>query len=123
MSTLKFKAADVRRVAEHAKANAPRIVYLVKDWGVYLMSGGEPRDTVVVAGKKQNFCAYAEGTNPEKFPDTYYDTQQALCGGDDFGEQLGPHWIDGLLLAAKAPARVVRIKLSKNRVELMRSKA
>lgn len=120
MSILKFKAADVRRVAEHARTNAPHTILLVKDWGAYLMSGGEPRDIVDMGAKKWSFCAYAEGTNPEKFPDTYYDTQQALCGGDDFSEQLDSQWIDALLFAAKAPARVVRIRMTASRIELMK---
>lgn len=84
MSRLTFDAADVRRVAAHALRTGTQNVLLVHDQGVYLMSGGEPRD--IVEGTT-SFCAFAKGCDPRS-DDEWYDTARSLVGGDDFGEEL-----------------------------------
>jgi hypothetical protein len=121
MSKLIFNAADVKRVVEHtlaapkqggipdwskvtdgrAASNPPKkpAVILVHDQGVYLMSNGEPRDTV----KRKNpngtdgegaFVAYAKGCNPDKDKDDWYDNARDLVGGDDFGDHL--EWAEAI---------------------------
>ena len=107
MKTLTFDAADVRRVVEHsiaaktqlrstrrAVSNAPTAdaadgavvpaVVLGCDHGVYLMSGGQPRD--LIEGPR-SFVAYAAGYDP--FKDANWRTRtRDLIGGDDFSLTL-----------------------------------
>jgi len=108
MQRLIFKAADVRRIVEHA-LSAPRhqdhvvgytddfqaitepgepSIVLVHDDGVYLMSNGLPRDLISGSQKDgRSFVAYANGCHPEKDSD-WWNTSCALVGGDDFAETL-----------------------------------
>ena len=101
-----ISAPEQGKIADYSKANAKNgfkaemktptepTVVLVHDQGVYLMSNGTPRDTVKRTspnGKVEldsSFCAYAEGCNPEKDKDDWYDNARDLVGGDDFGEYL-----------------------------------
>lgn len=113
MSTLKFNKADVLRVVAHARAatdwQTPYFdkkwkkrpcVLLVHDDGVYLMSGGLPRDIV---NGQVNFCAYAEGTDPS-LPDSW-EVSCMLVGGDDFGEYLADDFLDKIEAQAKSAKR------------------
>ena len=89
MALLKFNAAAVKPLIEHAMAaKSHRTEYcgvqmckgaalmLVGDQGVYLMSNGLPG---LPAGKH---VVYAEGHNPEQDPD-WYEAKRDSFGGDD----------------------------------------
>lgn len=135
MSTLIFNPQDVIRVIEHAKNSrhwrqqwtgidektgestfAPEemCICLVHDEGVYLMSGGEPRD--IVSGER-SFVAYARGMDPDKDPD-WFDTALAAVGGDDFGEFIHASWMEQMLTKAKAGLPVV-IQMNKSSMRLL----
>ncbi len=107
MTKLTFKAADVRRVVEHALAAskhmsvrvsyAPDVtedrgpqILLVHDDGVYLMSSGEPRDLddQYSGPSEKTFVAYAEGTDPRVAGFDHYHVARELVGGDDFVDYL-----------------------------------
>lgn len=112
MSTLRFHAAEVKRVVEHSlaareqgkvlvdyadRAGIPTARYrhvqspavlLVHDQGVYLMSNGLPRD--LIQGTQEtgsNFVAYAVGCHPDT-DDAWWETSRQLVGGDDFSETI-----------------------------------
>lgn len=98
-------------------------VILVHDDGVYLMSNGEPRDEVRrkyrATSKKTTasaFTAHAAGTDPLKFPDSYWDTARDLVGGDDFGEWLP--WARALLKASEA-GPTVTLEFTANRIAIL----
>ena len=127
MSTLKFNKADVLRVVAHARAATDwqtpyydkkwkkrPCVLLVHDDGVYLMSGGLPRDIV---NGQVNFCAYAEGTGPDD-PDNW-DVARDLVGGDDFVEYLADDFLDKIEAQAKSAKRKeVVIELTEETLEV-----
>lgn len=101
-----INAPEQGKIADYSKANDKNgfnpdmkvptepTVALVHDQGVYLMSNGTPRDTIKRTspnGKVEldsSFVAYAEGCNPDKDKDDWYDNARCLVGGDDFGEYL-----------------------------------
>ena len=112
MSTLRFQAADIRRIVEHSLAareqgkvladykniagvptaryrlvRAPAVL-LVHDQGVSLMSNGLPRDLIRGTQEKgSNFVAYAAGCHPDT-DEAWWETSRRLVGGDDFGETI-----------------------------------
>lgn len=77
---------DLRRIAEHAKA-AGQPMLLVKDQGIYLMSSGLLRPDNP-AGKSGHLVAYAEGCDPRRDDEDWYDRALDIAGGDDFGEEI-----------------------------------
>ncbi len=78
-------------------------VHFVKDQGVYLMS-------FAPTGPNDNRVVYARGFDPERNDfDEWYDSARAICGGDDFGEQLAT---DFLIRAVARGASMLRIKLT-----------
>ena len=83
MGTATFKASETLNnlVALAAKKNDP--LMLVHDQGLYLMVFGiqDPAD------QSKALCVYAEGCDPQKDED-WWDAARAICGGDDFGEEL-----------------------------------
>jgi hypothetical protein len=92
---------DLKAIVEHAAANDPgpfygeaidRSVFLVKDHGTYLMSGGKPglNDPSFNEGKgPKQLVVYANEINPNRMQfDDWYDRQRDICGGDDFVEPL-----------------------------------
>lgn len=100
MNICVFKTADVKRCVQHAlnakswrmgsmpetAANPPGPgLFIVHDDGVYLMSNGEPGDTL--PGTISLYVAYAEGCDPNKDEDCW-DNSRLLVGGDDFGEVI-----------------------------------
>lgn len=112
MSTLRFHAANVRRIVEHSLAAREQAtvladyadiagvptaryrlvrtpaVLLVHDQGVYLMSNGLPRD--LVRGTQEqgtDFVAYADGCHPET-DEAWWETSRKLVGGDDISETI-----------------------------------
>ena len=130
MNTLTFDAADVRRVVEHsiaaktqlpsarrAASNAPAAasvegttvsaVVLGCDHGVYLMSGGQPRD--LIEGPRC-FVAYAAGYDPFKDADWRADTSD-LIGGDDFSLTLP--WAKDLKALVDAGLRTISLSVDK----------
>jgi hypothetical protein len=143
MKTLTFDAADVRRVVEHsiaaktqlrsarqAASNAPAAdsvegatvpaVLLGCDHGVYLMSGGQPRD--LIEGQR-SFVAYAAGYDP--FKDANWRTHtRDLIGGDDCSLTLP--WARDLKVLIDAGLRTISLSVDRegDRIEVeMRSDA
>lgn len=142
MAKLRFKASDVRRIVEHSLA-APRhrerlvdfdmttgkaitapveapSVLLVHDEGVYLMSGGEPRDIPNPErrrhGNGRSYVAYASGCDPRKDPD-WYETARSLVGGDDFGESLP--WAADIKARLDAGAKSIVLNFGKRGISLV----
>jgi hypothetical protein len=87
MPQLKFQAADLIRVVDHALRTKADLV-LVHDQGVYLMSGGLPRDLDerYSGPAEKSYVAYAQGCNPAV--EGWWERSRALVGGDDFGEPI-----------------------------------
>jgi len=110
MSRLIFKAICVRRVVEHAlrsTSHFPLIigydakveavtepgkpaVILSRDYGIYLMSNGQPRD-IINEGTGLSYVAYAKGCDPST-DSQWRATSHTLVGGDDFSRTLP--WVD-----------------------------
>lgn len=130
---LKFNAAEVRRVVEHALLSkdwdAPIIdldptthkeiygkaepcIILVHDEGVYLMSNGKPGD---MTEKERHFAAYAEGHDPRK--DDTWDADREAVGGDDFAIHL--RWCQMVRLYLDAGATHISIQVSPTKLQLI----
>lgn len=135
MGALIFKAAEVRRVVEHALASTqfrskwdwtanksvpgtrPEVC-LVHDDGVYLMSNGEPRDLDErhSGPSEKAFVAQAAGCDPKTDPD-WWETSRRLVGGDDFGEYLP--WAEVLLTHLDGGAETIQINVTEGNIELV----
>jgi hypothetical protein len=128
MAILTFDPSDVRRIVDHMTAatawsqglgdeTKPRSqIIFVKDWGIYLISNGEPRD--IVEGST-SFAAYARGYDPttEDFDEVQRKSNE-VAGGDDFGEFLDLS-ADQIKLIKSADFASFSIKLSPKRVEIV----
>jgi len=79
MSKLKFKIQDVRKLLSNLKDDD--VLSLGGDQGVYIMSFAEE------VGKRT--IVYAEGIDPVKNEDTWWETKAHLYGGDDGGDDFG----------------------------------
>lgn len=114
MAKLIFDTEAVRELAQHAlaapnhrehhgEAIGPHLL-LVKDQGVYLMSGGIPH----LAGERNaNKVVYAEGFDPFALnPGEVYDRARAALGGDDFAEAL-PREVLELIVEMPGPKVVI----------------
>jgi hypothetical protein len=78
---------------------------LAKDHGAYLLSNGSPMQMDETTGKRR--VVHARGCDPDIDKD-YYDTTDAICGGDDFVELIGTKTLRRLMI--KAPlAKELRI--------------
>jgi len=113
MGKLQFCAKEAVKLVEHshqsekhgktfAGETGPGL-FLVGDSGCYLMSTGQPGlkpDT----GDSPNKVVYAEGCDPDKNQDTWWDLKQATFGGDDGVEFLPVSQDD--LKALKGCARI-----------------
>lgn len=99
MAIFHFNPKDVKRCIEHTlsaeKQSRPWYLddgdeiepnlILVKDEGIYIMSGGLPRDVV---GENRSFAAYATGFDPKDYksnPDELWDYTYSISR-DDFAE-------------------------------------
>lgn len=130
MKTLRFDAADVRRVIEHSIAAETQMrparrptsepplededgsaivpaVLLTCDYGVYLMSNGQPRD---LAEGRRSFAAYAVGYDPFRDADWRAHTRE-LIGGDDFSLTLP--WAADLKALIDAGVETINIKVER----------
>ena len=138
MAKLIFKAADVKRVVEHAlsaSAWQPKVldydkdfkaitepgkaaVILVHDSGVYLMSNGVPGDMIVKPGKttESHFVAYANTCDPIVDGDECWDNSRYLVGGDDFAETL--EWADAVKELLDKGATHIIINFGKTKLSL-----
>jgi hypothetical protein len=113
MPVLRFKAAELKRCIDHARAatswemgyedmtdeqfreiglpppeqRQPRgpCLLFVHDRGVYLMSNGIPRD--LTDNGRSSYVVYAEHCHPHDDED-YYENSRDLVGGDDFVETI-----------------------------------
>lgn len=111
--TLTFPIDDtLKSIVEHAAATDPgpfygekieRSVFLVKDRGAYLMSGGQPRQ--MREDGKGCVVSYAEGHNPDT-GDYDYDRTRDICGGDDFGEPLDPQFFRSAITLGATEIRI-----------------
>lgn len=70
---------------------------LAKDHGAYLLSNGSPVQMDEKSGKR--LVVYARGCNPD-IDKEYYDTTDAICGGDDFVELIGTKTLRRLMIKA-----------------------
>lgn len=77
MAKLRFNAAKVMDLMSKSDVNEP--LQLVGDQGVYLMS----------FKSKEKVIVYAEGCDPVKNEDTWWDTKRAIFGGDDGCDAIG----------------------------------
>jgi len=101
METLRFRTADLLPLIAHALAAkehdpafgdpkpAGPALWLVHERGVYLMSNGMPR---LLDDNGRSRVAYAEGCDPDRDPE-WWETSEALVGGDDFAEVLDENWL------------------------------
>ena len=127
MPTLKFNAAEVRRLVEHSKGkehpaenygqplDMKEYLYLVHDQGVYLMSGAKEH---LKLNDDQNFpsrsfVAYAEGCDPKD--EDWYEVSRQMVGGDDFGEPLPLSCFDNAL---KLGAVKICLKMTKTSISV-----
>lgn len=78
------------RIVAHAKERREKVL-LVHDQGLYLMTS-----SLRAEGSDSALCAFAVGCDPSKDED-WYDEARAICGGDDFGEEVNAAEIDALL--------------------------
>jgi hypothetical protein len=112
MPQLKFQAADLIRVVDHAIKTKADLV-LVHDQGVYLMSGGLPPD-LIKPPEPGRYVAYARGCNPNI--EGWWDRARDLVGGDDFGEPLP--WAEPIKEQIERGAPYVSIGFSGKRISL-----
>ena len=130
-ASLYFDAQDVRRVIEHsisAEKQADKTVYdaeggkkvairepaviLVHDYGVYLMSNGQPRDLI---DDKRSFVAYARGCNPSRDAN-YRVRSRELVGGDDFSRVLT--MAHDLKILVDTGATTIVLNLHEDRIDI-----
>lgn len=91
---------------------------LVKDRGAYAMANTEER---LPGEESVNFCVYCEGCDPDVNED-YYDRQQAVFGGDDFGQALPLEWLKMAIDNAEACGiDIMIIKVTEEGFELVRT--
>jgi hypothetical protein len=84
LGTAIFKAGpDLNSIVTYAVA-AKKPVLLVHDQGLYLMVSGLKSPTK----PDMALCVYAEGCDPLVDADHWWDNARAICGGDDFGEEI-----------------------------------
>lgn len=84
---LKIDRQDLAKVIASVPADKPNAeILIVKDQGIYVMSGAEPRPATPPPGWRHT-VAYAKGFHPEKDEDFWQ--KSADVGGDDFGETVG----------------------------------
>lgn len=120
--TLIFTIDDeFKSMVEHAAANDPgpfygtkidRSMFLVKDRGAYLMSGGQPRQ--MREDGKGCVVQYAHEHNPETGSYDYDFTRQ-VCGGDDFVEPLGLKFFQDAIADGRTK---IHIKLTANQIAM-----
>ncbi|MFP4893970.1 DUF3085 domain-containing protein [Paraburkholderia sp. EG304] len=80
-----FNASDLRPVLIEARSHGCSVV-LVKDQGVYMLSGRSDAP----ANGQPRLIAYAVGCNPDTVPfDEWWHRGRTEFGGDDFAEYLG----------------------------------
>lgn len=91
-----FKTEEIKRCAQHALQSKqwgmgysdekPQpALFFVHDQGVYCMSNGRPAD--IVEGNAA-FCAFADGCDPKKNEEDWWEESRHLVGGDDFAETI-----------------------------------
>lgn len=103
MGACVFETKEILRCVEHTlAAEAWEVGYLpptdepglilVHDQGIYLMSGGAPRDLI---NEKTSYVVYAKNCNPEKDED-WWENSRDLVGGDDFAEfiPVSADWLE-----------------------------
>lgn len=108
MAIINFSKADAKRVLE-ACVERDKALTFVKDHGVYIMCfGKEAADNVI---------AYGRGYNPER-DEHWYEKAYDVCGGDDFGQDLGsPDWFSKIL-AAESRWTNFRVHVTQNYLKL-----
>lgn len=128
MGTLRFRTADLTPLVEHAlaakehdaafKEPAPAgpALWLVHDHGVYLMSNGLPR---LEGDNGRSRVVFAEGCDPGK-DSAWWETSDALVGGDDFAEVLDESWLRQTRAARDAGEETLSIALTADAVALVR---
>ncbi len=130
MAVITFRAADLRRVVEHAMASTKfrrtyndqfagieevtePMLWLVGDRGVYLMSNGDPGDKTGVGDSL--YVVFAEKISPKD--EGWYDTKRLVFGGDDFVESLP--WCETIKAMIDAGQEYIRMKIVGDNIELL----
>jgi hypothetical protein len=114
MARLTFKAAEVKRVVDHALASSAGML-LVHDQGVYLMSRGDPPD-LLKPDKPGRYVAYARGLSPAD--DNWWEKAREAVGGDDFAESLPLDWVKAIRTKIERGDKTVILTLSKSSMKL-----
>ena len=118
---------DLKGLIEHARDNPCKVPYrdaefpggclwLIKDEGVYLMSGarcGNPAEK----GKDRQKVIYAEGFDPKKNRDVDGMAREA-CGGDDFIEALPLVTLDGMISKAGDALQALFVEMTEEALEM-----
>lgn len=90
---------------------------LVKDQGIYLMSGGDPAQWTDET-KKQRVVAYAAGYHPDVDND-WYQNARAAVGGDDFSECISLEMFKrALTVATDQNKTYIVLQLTKTKISL-----
>ncbi|MHB1952514.1 MAG: DUF3085 domain-containing protein [Thermoplasmataceae archaeon] len=100
------------------KSKVPPALWLVKDRGVYLMSNGDPglmRDTKTGSHE----VVYAEGCDPDRCPNDWYDNSLDIMGGDDCSETIAVGDFEEMMRGAK-DTDLFRIRVTGNSMALLR---
>lgn len=124
MGKLTFQVTDaLKQIVDHAAANDPgpfygetieRCVFLVKDEGAYLMSGGKPGLIHPEKGAPRQLVVYADGHNPDT-GDYDWDFTRSICGGDDFVEPLDLPFIQRAIARG---AKTITVSLTDDAIAL-----
>ena len=84
------------------------------------MSNGKPILPAQEGETKRSKVIYAEGMDPEKNKDDWYDTCHDICGGDDFGMALPIEMFDAIIKACESRKRSKFIvRLTQRHVKLL----
>lgn len=91
----------------------PKALWLVKDRGCYLMSAGCPALLLEPDNPSNttNVVVYGDGFGP----DVDWDTQQRVCGGDDFAEALP---VEMFQQALDAGATTIDVKFTRDALDI-----
>lgn len=111
-STLTFKASELVPHVRHVltaktHGNKGAGLMLVKDEGVYLMSGSYPTED-------RPPVVYAKGMNPTLNPD-YYERARDMLGGDDFADFLP---IDAFGAVLTDPVTSIEVGVTETAIEV-----
>lgn len=104
----KMPASGFAKVEQIDTAKIPPHLLLVKDQGLYLMSGSKVR---LAGDETANKVVYAKGYGAE----CDYEKLRTAAGGDDFAEAIDIEW---LRKAIEQNAKTISITLTRSQIKL-----